>query len=275
MSRFNGKRGRFSRFSISTSTNSSSSDTVVTGGTLFGSGIYYYRAFTSSDNLTVSNGSLDAEVLVLAGGGGGANGYAGGGGAGGLIHLTNLTIDPGSVPVTVGAGGASWTYGGYGNGFNGSNTEFGSISTAIGGGYGAIYSESGGNGGSGGGGGYFGGAGGIGIPGQGHNGASYIYGGAGGGGYVTAGDYGEGGQGTAEFNDFGIATGTGKISTGGLRYYAAGGNSESSGNTDYGRTPGWNSAEPNTGCGGAGNGISLASGGSGIVILKYLKSSVA
>ena len=246
----------------------------VSGGVTSNDGEFYYTAFPSSGTLTVTGGNLAAEVLVVAGGGGGANGYAGGGGAGGLIYNPAYVIPAGAHSVVVGAGGSSWLGGGYGAGYNGNNSTFGTIET-IGGGYGGIFSDPAGSGGSGGGSGWSSGPAGSGTPGQGWDGAAYVYQGGGGGGVGGPGSGYDGGPGTDLFGSWGIATGLGKISTGNTFWFAAGGNSETSSNTDYGRTPGWSSAQPNTGCGGAGNGISAASGGSGVVILKYPMSSVS
>ena len=54
---------------------------TVTGGTLTVSGGYNYRVFTGNSDLVVSNGSITADVLVVAGGGGGGCDIGGGGGA--------------------------------------------------------------------------------------------------------------------------------------------------------------------------------------------------
>jgi hypothetical protein len=58
---------------------------IVTGGTLFSDASFYYRLFTSSGTLGISNGTLTADVLVIAGGGGGGDEYGGGAGGAGLI----------------------------------------------------------------------------------------------------------------------------------------------------------------------------------------------
>lgn len=42
---------------------------TVTGGTLTSDSTYYYRTFTGSDNLVISDNSLEVEVLIIAGGG--------------------------------------------------------------------------------------------------------------------------------------------------------------------------------------------------------------
>jgi len=114
---------------------------TVTGGTLTSDATYYYRAFTSSGNLTVSNANLTADVLIVAGGQNGGSGvYAAdpctgfalwitgyGGGAGGLISSSSSTITPSTLTVTVGAGG----------GGTGSNSSVTGYTTALGGGTGS------------------------------------------------------------------------------------------------------------------------------------------
>jgi hypothetical protein len=50
---------------------------VVTGGTLASDATYYYRTFTATANLVISNGPIAVEYLVIAGGG---PGNFGGGG---------------------------------------------------------------------------------------------------------------------------------------------------------------------------------------------------
>jgi hypothetical protein len=68
-------------------------------------------SYSLSFGESVPEESITADVLVVGGGGGsGGNGTgdrSGGGGAGGLLYQTgqNLTLDSGSVTVTVGAGG--------------------------------------------------------------------------------------------------------------------------------------------------------------------------
>lgn len=46
---------------------------VVTGGTIYSDSEYYYHVFTSTDNLVVSNNSIEVEVLAIGGGGQGGN----------------------------------------------------------------------------------------------------------------------------------------------------------------------------------------------------------
>ena len=58
---------------------------VVTGGTLSSDATYFYRAFTGTGSLTVSGGTLVADVVCIGGGGGG--GHAGGGAGGSTEEL--------------------------------------------------------------------------------------------------------------------------------------------------------------------------------------------
>ena len=109
----------------------------VTGGTLYSDATYYYRAFTTTGTLTVSGGSLTADVLVVAGGGGGGDFAGGGGGAGGVLGFASQVLTPNSYSVTVGAGGAGSTPAVNG-GSNGGNSQFGSLTSTIGGGLGTL-----------------------------------------------------------------------------------------------------------------------------------------
>jgi hypothetical protein len=76
----------------------------VSGGTLTSDSTYFYRTFTSSGTLTVTNGKLVCSVLAVAGGAGGGWGYYGGN-AGGVAFGENENFT-GNVTVTVGGGGA-------------------------------------------------------------------------------------------------------------------------------------------------------------------------
>jgi len=272
----------------------------VSGGTLYSDSTYYYRAFTSTGNLVVSNASLTADILVVAGGGGT---MAGGGGAGGLLTFSSQSISTGTYTCTIGSGGAGVSGNSAGAG-KGVNSQFGALTAAIGGGAGggagaATYKD----GGSGGGAGDNGAAGtykGLGTSGQGNDGgegvASSPYPGGGGGGAGGAGttasganSAGNGGIGatSALINAIGAATGLGQLSGG--NYYFAGGGGASF--HDSGTTPGTGglggggngangngtNGTANTG-GGAGGGLAGSAtggtGGSGIIIVRYTRSQV-
>ena len=99
------------------------------------------QEFTSTGTFTAPSNCTAVEVF-LVGGGGGAGGVAGtaiatgGGGGGGVIRRT-LSVTAGQAyTVTIGAGGSGGTSSGT-SGSNGSDTTFGSLATAYGGGYGA------------------------------------------------------------------------------------------------------------------------------------------
>ena len=198
---------------------------TVSGGTLASDSTYYYRVFTSSGTLT-SNGSLPADVLVIAGGGSGGNAFsntsgdAGGGGAGG-VRSASVTISAGNNTVVVGNGGSSVqnvTNSTQGN--KGQNSSALGITSTGGGGGGADNGASnyaGQSGGSGGGGsnGYAGGSGNEGgyNPAEGYSGGSANSqtaaggGGAGGAGNsgtsaTSGGTAGTGGSGTNSYSSW-------------------------------------------------------------------------
>lgn len=249
----------------------------ATGGMITEDSTYWYHTFTSSGAF-VPKQSLTCDVLLVAGGGGGGDGNGGGGGAGGVLNLTSQALTAISYNVTVGSGGNYNT--------NGTNSVIGALSAAIGGGGGGYGGGGpGGNGGSGGGGGYAGagsstgGTGTAGPPRQGYNGGSVPNGSYAvgfGGGAGSAGTTSAAGDGTSTYSSWGSITNTGQ-NVSGVYKYAGGGNAE------YATTP------PNNGGGGAGNGGNgiantgggggaTASygtggkGGSGVVIVRYLKA---
>ncbi|MEJ6573805.1 MAG: LamG domain-containing protein [Actinomycetes bacterium] len=242
-------------------------------------------------------------VLVVAGGGGGGGDEGGGGGAGGLIESSTVTLPANlRIEVKVGQGGKGATgtestnYGTQATpGNNGQNSIVGSITTTGGGGGGTSQNydddinRKGTDGGSGG-----GGAGeayalrtaGNGITGQGKNGGDGISSGSGGGGgggsqvgntngNGRGGDgiqsditdstvpyAGGGGGGNGNTSSTRVAGGTGGGGTGGSSTTA---NTTGTANRGGG---GGGGCGP-TSCGPAGIQYSGASGGSGIVILRY------
>lgn len=231
--------------------------------------------------------SVSVDYLVVAGGGGGSD--YGAGGAGGYLTASGSEALPGTTyTVTVGAGGA-----GAGTGVAGSNSVFGAI-TAIGGGRGGVANAGAGtNGGSGGGGGYNSGAGGSGTAGpprQGYNGGigfagvnPFMAGGGGGAGAV-----GENGISTKGGNG---GVGLSSSITGTATFYAGGGGGggfqgspAASGGTGGGGAGGIGSGDAssyvgtvNTGGGGGGRGNTGqagGAGGSGVVILRFLSTSI-
>ena len=262
-------------------------DIVMTDGT------YWYHAFRSSGTFTPSL-ALSCDVLTIAGGGSGGSGQSGGGGAGGVFYAASNSVTATNYTVTVGAGAAGG--GGSARGLNGSNSQFGSLTAAVGGGGGGNYdfNATGLAGGSGGGAGcgptppYSGGAATSGQGNAGGNVSSYVqsYRGGGGGGAGAAGSTGpvsgNGGVGTSAYSSWGSATGTGQ-NVSGTYYFAGGGGGAGEHASDLG-TGGYGggasggngtpaSATANTGGGGGGtiydNRQTGGSGGSGIVIIRY------
>lgn len=116
---------------------------------------------TSNGGWRVPSGVSRVSAIVVAGGGGGGARAAGGGGAGGLVYRQTLTLSVGAVEsITVGQGGL----GGYSmpvftnrQGLNGGDSQFGTHTSAMGGGGGGGAGDAGNtyraglNGGSGGG----------------------------------------------------------------------------------------------------------------------------
>ena len=279
-----------------TMTNNGSSVALVYADTIQG-----WVAFNGFNVSPVGNYSID--YLVVAGGGGGGNSYGqGGGGGGGLLTSSAIVVPGTSYTITVGAGGSGSPGGSPGwtsvRGSNGGDSTLSTIVTSLGGGGGAaagISSGTGVPGGSGGGGGYPSAAGGAGTNGQGYPGGAgitnYGHGGGGGGG--------AGGSGGVGATNSGGTGGIGAASTisGSSVYYAGGGggcfydNNGAGAQGNYSATGGLGgggaggvttrsagtAGTTNTGGGGGASGgyepqafITGASGGSGIVIIRYL-----
>ena len=231
----------------------------ITGGVLTSDSQYYYRTFSASDTLYVQYGSIEVTMLVVAGGGGAGYGANGGGGGGGGFLEGDTTLTAGEYVVAIGAGGAGSGFPIEGQGSTGINTTFGNNINAFGGGAGSgPININGGAGGSGGGGGFNGsqyGSGGAAT--QTSVAGLSGYGNAGGGGAV-----GSRGGGAGSAASGASSGGAGRASVINAVTYAAGG--IESGPT---LTP------ANTG-NGANRGSSGQNGGSGIVIVRYLKSEV-
>ena len=134
--------------------------TIATGGNISFYGGKTIHTFTNPGSFAAPGSfSKSVEYLAVAGGGGGAGQWGGGGGAGAVIPGTTPLSGPFNHAVTIGVGG---NYGFLGNtphnqGYNGEDTIFGSVITAVGGGGGggeavaAKASDTQPNGGSGGG----------------------------------------------------------------------------------------------------------------------------
>ena len=250
--------------------------------------------------------TLVVDYLVVAGGGGGARSafttggaYGGGGGAGEYLYKTaqTLTVGGSGYTVTVGDGGNAGISGV--SATNGGNSVF--IDTTLGGGYGGTSNNStyspGGSGGSGGGSGingstvYAGGSSTATSPGLGNAGGASTStvstsGAGGGGGAGTAGS-----NGTSSTGGNG-GTGVQNSITSTATFYAGGGGGGSYNNNNVGsggsgvggnanaRAAG-SPGVSNTGSGGGGGSYSGsahtngATGGSGIVILRYPTADIA
>ena len=112
---------------------------------------------SGSGSYSVPSGVTAVDVLVLAGGGGGGSGTAGAGGAGGYIDRPGFPVTPGgTVSYNVGGGNPRPTSRDIGQGGNGSNSVFGTLTAQGGGGGGSSHpgqprgaGEPGGSGGGG------------------------------------------------------------------------------------------------------------------------------
>jgi hypothetical protein len=281
----------------------------ATGGDIVRSdGTYWYHAFLSTGSFTPSQ-ALSCDVLVVAGGGGsGIVDMTGGGGAGGVFHATAQSLANGTqYTAIVGAGGGLQANGSnstfasltaaVGGGYGGNGSGTAGVAGGSGGGAGrnsftpgaSTQTSTGGTG--------YGNAGGP-------SGGNAFYDLAGSGGGAGAAGTGRstsaspannnGGIGTSVFSSWGLATGTGQNS-GGTVYYAGGGGvggyqypvagsatgsqgglggGGAGGPTAAGGSPGsaGTAGTPNTGGGGGGGSAFAgagATGGSGIVIVRY------
>ena len=283
---------------------------LVTGGTRTSDATYYYNTFLSTGTLTVANGPLTADVLVVAGGGGGGGqgGTGAGGGAGGVFVPSTQSLSSGSYTCTVGAGG---TPGSGTVSTNGGNSRFGSLTVAVGGGGGGYTTgtaNGGANGGSGGsGGGAYGypsgtypagtstqtSTGGTGYGNAGSlgwsDGVTYTTSGSGGGAggaaaNSTSSGSGNGGSGLNSISWTGGTLANALTATGlGVSGYIAGGGSGYAQNGTYGTVNGGGgrggaigtNATANSGGGGGGGSNSGGGyGGSGFIIVRYTRSQV-
>lgn len=243
----------------------------ISGGTLTSDATYYYRTFTASGSLVVSDYPLTCDILVIAGGGGAAYGKSGTylgvpGGAGEVRLFETQRVGIATHTVTVGGGGAGAGSTLNVNGSTGTNSSFASLTASAGGGGGLFNTGVGGSSGNG-------------FTGGNPNGAST--GGGGGatanGSNATASTGGAGGAGTSAYSAWGVTTSTGQ-DVSGTRWYAGGGGGTSNGaggNGGGGASRAAGSA--NTG-GGAGGGeyasYPALAGGSGIVIVRYRRTQV-
>jgi hypothetical protein len=275
------------------STTSPTVSITGTGNTTTTDGDYSVHKFITSGNF-VTDSILSVEYLVVAGGGAGGGrdgtGSGGGGGAGGYLAGTSFAVSVATHAITVGDGGASVTAG---NGPNGSNSVFSTI-TSTGGGGGGFYNGGNGQpGGSGGGGATHAGTGGART-------ASPVQGYAGGNAYQTAPYSSAGGGGGAGGTSAESGPASGQGGNGGIGlqnditgtnlFYAAGGGGAyaNAGNTwgqggsgiggeaSEGNTAAATAGAANTGSGGGGTVESThpsGAGGKGIVVIRRITST--
>lgn len=121
----------------------SSIQAKATGGTIYQDDLYSYHIFSSSGTFTPNQNLSSADYLIVGGGGGGGNGnpQATGGGGGFVGYATSSFNVGANYPVTVGAGGGSVT--------SGSSSSFNSLSmSGGGGGASGYYPDRGGSSGS-------------------------------------------------------------------------------------------------------------------------------
>jgi len=291
----------------------------ATGGSVTTCGNFKIHTFNSDANFVVSSvgnsaGSNTVSYMVVAGGGGTSNDRSGGGGAGGYreskaltdsytaspLNATsgptyNLPVSAQTYPITIGAGGAADTSSPFGDGGDGTNSVFSTITSAGGGGGARNNCEPAGtDGGSGGGAGsiapHTGRSGGAGnvppvSPPQGNPGGNsqntspgYSTGGGGGagasGGNASGTQAGDGGAGvSSEISGSSVARAGGG---GGGSDVACKGGAAGTGGGGAGGTPpsAAVAGTANTG-GGAGatsggsSGVTGRAGGSGVVIIRY------
>lgn len=231
------------------------SNAITTGGNITIDGNYIIHTFTYSSLFNTTENIYNASILIVAGGGSAISG-GGGAGAGGLIYwYDNLTITNNTYSAVVGLGGTTGDA-------NGQNSSFNGL-IAIGGGGGATRHANGGSGG--------GCSGGVlegkGIVGQGNDAGICSTGYSGGGG---AGAIGGAGNSTGGFGGVGRQINI----SGNNSYYAGGGAGYPNGLGGLGGGGNTRNLLPknglaNTGGGGGDEGT----GGSGIIIIRYLNTT--
>jgi hypothetical protein len=291
--------GSGSTFTLYGISNAGDDSPKANGGSVYSDSTYWYHAFTSSGNF-VPNQSFSADVLCIAGGGGGGGSAGtgasgGGGGAGGIIYFASQSLTAQNYPVFIGGGGAKGV--GTSRGVSGGNSGFASLTVATGGGGGGTQGGSAGgiSGGSGGGGTYQSAGGGSST--QSGSGATSFYGNSGGGGSsgvgaggggggagasgtsaAGGGPAGNGGNGITAFSSWGLATLTGQNISGTVWYGGGGAGGWNTGVVGTaGNGGGGLGTETqvdgliNSGGGGGGAGYGSSNGGSGLVIVRYLK----
>jgi len=235
---------------------------ITTGGTITSDGNYVIHTFTSNGIFTTDE-TINVEVLVVGAGGGasaGTNTRSGAGGAGGTVDYDSNYSVSSSITVTIGVGGAGAAYNGAAptTPGTGGSSVFGTITAT--GGSGTAYSASiGGSNAD-----YSGGS---------STGGTYNGGGAGAGGNGEAGSAGNSGGGIGYTSSI---TGTSIMyaggGAGGYNCDSIGGGGAFDSSANHSITDG----DANTGGGGGATGGPYPHvggiGGSGVVIIRYLKT---
>jgi len=278
------------------------------GGEISIIGGYFVHIFKGSGQFIVKDPTLTGvDVLLVGGGGSGGSWYGGGGGAGGLVFKVNWPVSPKVYPVIVGSGGVAPRAGAALNqGNDGGSSMFAGLEALGGGGGGAgvsTISRPGGSGGSSSGtaSGGSSGAGGLALQpshpsgGFGNVGSTWsspiTANGGGGGAGVAGNSNGAGGNGLFQVTvnsvlyDFNTIFGAvGQVVSGNQSWFAGGGTGGCNSPIQPaglggggGATSSPSSGLPataNTGGGGGGQCVTntgVGSGGSGIVIIRYLQ----
>ena len=121
-----------------------------TGTYTHGGVTYTFHKFTSDGNFVLPS-TRTIDIFMIAGGGAAVGDNGGGGGAGGLIWRPSLSLSAATYAITIGNGGTGTNANNQSSSTKGTNSTFGSILTALGGGYGGSSSAAASSGGSGGG----------------------------------------------------------------------------------------------------------------------------
>jgi hypothetical protein len=235
--------------------------------------------FTNNGTWEVAKDGF-VDVLVVGGGGGGNSGDdgPGGGGAGGVIFRDAYPVTAGNYTVIVGDGGTGGVNKGD-DGHDGGNSCFGSLTAFGGGGSGYL-------GGSGGGSSKAGkpGLGRQGMDGGCHTNVGPAYGGGGGGGFTVAGGDGTGKAGGTGGDGIDMTSWLGSVKAGDSGWFAGGGvggTYDDAGNATQpkggGGYNGSRNGMENSGGGGAGGRKSepvAGNGGSGIVIVRFVRAGM-
>jgi len=264
-------------------------DGLAQGGTVTNDGAFTIHTFTEDGTFAILEDNLDVELLLIGGGGGGGdNDYTSGGGGGGFLSIGSHIVSPiQDFAVVIGAGGT--------NGVDGNDSTFDG-NTADGGGAGKGLNDGVGNNGGCGGGGSGRTSAGTNLGGTGSQGGdggsgtfnatnSFPTGGGGGAGangddglVLQSGDGGVGIQnsisGTPIFYAGGGGGGgfSGAATLAGVGGNGGGGNGNDNGNGDAGVA---NLGGGGGGAsGGGGGGFIGGTGGSGIVIIRYLTEAI-